>query len=136
VLESLAYVGDRVNMPIALAAAAALAAQHANGARAGLLWGAVDAAAENEPRAFATAALGEYEPHLERVRGATFDARRENVVAYSRSKRRSSMGSPMTLPRVARFRFNRCELDSRTTLRQSRRSSACWVFGRYAWAGR
>jgi len=76
-LADLASVGDRVNMPIALAAAAALAARHAQGAEAGLLWGAVEAAAENEPRATTTAALGEYEPHLERVRGAAFDEARE-----------------------------------------------------------
>jgi predicted ATPase len=76
-LADLASVGDRVNMPIALAAAAALASRHAKGAEAGLLWGAVEAAAENEPRATTTAALGEYEPHLERVRGATFDEARE-----------------------------------------------------------
>jgi predicted ATPase len=76
-LEDLATVGDRVNMPIALAAAAAVAARHANGAQAGLLWGAVEAAADNEPRATTTAALGEYEPYLERVRGAVFDEARE-----------------------------------------------------------
>ena len=75
-LESLASVGDRVNMPIALAAVAALAARHAHGARAGLLWGAVEAAAENEPRATTTAALAEYEPHLKSIRGAAFDEAR------------------------------------------------------------
>jgi hypothetical protein len=51
----------------------ALAARHADGPRAELLWGAVEAAAENEPRATTTAALGEYQPYLERVRGASFD---------------------------------------------------------------
>jgi predicted ATPase len=76
-LGDLAAVGDRVNMPIALAAAAALAARQAKGAQAGLLWGAVEAAAETEPRATTTAALDEYEPHLERVRGAAFDEARE-----------------------------------------------------------
>jgi predicted ATPase len=76
-LGDLAAVGDRVNMPIALAAAAALAARHAKDAEAGVLWGAVEAAAENEPRTTTTAALGEYEPHLERVRGAAFDEARE-----------------------------------------------------------
>jgi predicted ATPase len=76
-LRDLTTVGDRVNMPIALAAAAALAALRANGAEAGLLWGAVEAAAENEPRTTTTAALGEYEPHLERVLGAAFDEARE-----------------------------------------------------------
>ena len=76
-LGDIAAVGDRVNMPIALAAAAAVAARRAKGAEAGLLWGAVEAAAENEPRATTTAALAEYEPHLEGVRGAAFDEARE-----------------------------------------------------------
>ncbi|MEP6642184.1 MAG: adenylate/guanylate cyclase domain-containing protein [Gaiellales bacterium] len=76
-LGDMASVGDRVNMPIALAVAAALAARHAKGAEAGLLWGAVEAAAEDDPRGTTTAALGEYEPHLELVRGAAFDEARE-----------------------------------------------------------
>ena len=76
-LRDIAAVGDRVNMPIALAAAAAIAARHAEEAQAGLLWGAIEAAAENEPRATTTIALGDYEPYLEHVRGATFDEARE-----------------------------------------------------------
>jgi predicted ATPase len=72
-LESLAAVDDRVNLPIALAASAALASQQKNPARAGLLWGAVEAAADNEPRPTTDQALADYEPYLNPVRGAAFD---------------------------------------------------------------
>jgi hypothetical protein len=76
-LESLAAVDDRINLPIALAASAALAAQQENPAQAGLLWGAVEAAAENEPRPTTDQALAEYEPYLKPVRGAAFDEARQ-----------------------------------------------------------
>lgn len=76
-LQSFASVDDRVNLPIALAAAAALAAQHANRAQSGLLWGAIEAAAEHEPRATTTTALTEYAPYLESVRGDAFDEARQ-----------------------------------------------------------
>jgi tetratricopeptide (TPR) repeat protein len=76
-LESLAAVDDRVNLPIALAALAALASQQTNPARAGLLWGAVEAAADNEPRPTTDQALAEYEPYLNPVRGAAFDQARQ-----------------------------------------------------------
>jgi predicted ATPase/class 3 adenylate cyclase len=76
-LESLAAVDDRVNLPIALAAAAGLAAQQQKPAQAGLLWGAVEAAAENEPRPTTDQALAEYEPYLNPVRGTAFDNARQ-----------------------------------------------------------
>ena len=76
-LASLAAVDDRINLPITLAASAALAAQHEKAAQAGLLWGAVEAAAENEPRATTDRALSEYEPYLDPVRGAAFDEARQ-----------------------------------------------------------
>jgi hypothetical protein len=76
-LPSLAVVDDRVNLPIALAAAAALAAQHKDIKRAGLLWGAVEAAAETEPRSTTAHALAEYKPYLDPVSGAEFDEARQ-----------------------------------------------------------
>ncbi len=76
-LASLAAVDDRVNLPIALAASAALAAQHENAAQAGLLWGAVEAAAETEPRPSTDQALSDYEPYLDPVCGAVFDQARQ-----------------------------------------------------------
>jgi predicted ATPase len=76
-LESLAAVDDRVNLPIALAASAALAAQHKNATQAGLLWGAVEAAAETEPRATTNQAISDYKPYLEPVRGGAFDKARQ-----------------------------------------------------------
>lgn len=82
-LEALAAVGDRINLPIALAATAALAAQQPNAAEAGLLWGAVEAAAENEPRATTTETLAEYGPYLESVHGAEFDEARQRGKSLS-----------------------------------------------------
>jgi predicted ATPase len=76
-LESLAAVDDRVNLPIALAASAALASQQKNPVRAGLLWGAVEAAADNEPRPTTGQALADYGPYLDPVRGAAFDKARQ-----------------------------------------------------------
>jgi predicted ATPase/class 3 adenylate cyclase len=76
-LESLAAVDDRINLPIALAASAALAAQQENPVHAGLLWGAVERAAANEPRPTTDQALAEYEPYLKTVRGAAFDEARQ-----------------------------------------------------------
>jgi predicted ATPase/class 3 adenylate cyclase len=76
-LASLAAVDDRINLPIALAASAALAAQHENATQAGLLWGAVETAAETEPRPTTDQALSDYEPYLDPVRGAAFDEARQ-----------------------------------------------------------
>ena len=72
-LELLDSVRDLVNLPIALAAGAALAAQLGDSARAGMLWGAVEADAERTPRATTTANLTEYERYLEPVRGGVFE---------------------------------------------------------------
>lgn len=76
-LEASAAVDDRVNLPYALAFAAALAARRENAAVAGLLWGSVEAAAVNEPRPTTASALLQYEPQLNRVRGAEYDEARE-----------------------------------------------------------
>jgi tetratricopeptide (TPR) repeat protein len=91
-LEALAFADDRVNLPLALAVGAALAARKAEPTHAGLLWGAVEAASENEPRPTTTAALMELEPHLKRLSGPTFEQARErgrslsieDAVAYAR----------------------------------------------------
>ncbi|HET6850127.1 MAG TPA: adenylate/guanylate cyclase domain-containing protein [Gaiellales bacterium] len=72
-LAVLAEVGDRVNVPIMLAALAALAARQERPEHAGRLWGAVQTAAEREPRSTTTAALAEYEPYVETVGGEVFD---------------------------------------------------------------
>jgi predicted ATPase len=76
-LASLAAVDDRVNLPTVLASAAALAAQQQDAVQAGLLWGAVEAAAESEPRTTTQQSLAGYEPYLEPVRGAIFDEARQ-----------------------------------------------------------
>jgi ATP/maltotriose-dependent transcriptional regulator MalT len=68
---------DRVNLPVVFAVAAALAARRDEPAEAGLLWGVVEASAENEPRPNADQALVEYAPYLDPVSGAAFDEARQ-----------------------------------------------------------
>jgi predicted ATPase len=64
-LESLRAVPDEVNLPIALAAGAALAAQRGDAVGAGTLWGAVEAALERTPKSTTEQALAEYAPYVE-----------------------------------------------------------------------
>ena len=71
-LAALAEVDDRVNLPIMLAALAALAARQGNTEQAGRLWGVVLTAAEQEPRATTNAALAEYRPYVEPVDDEVF----------------------------------------------------------------
>ena len=83
-----------MNLPVGLAAGAALAAQLGDGKRAGTLWGAVEAEAKREPKQTTTASLTEYEPYLKPVRGDTFEEARlhgrtlalEEAVAYALSE--------------------------------------------------
>jgi hypothetical protein len=75
-LGALLAVQDRVNLAIALAVAAAIAAGRNSPERAGTFWGAVEAASEREPRGSTTGAMAEYEPYLEGVRGDEFEAGR------------------------------------------------------------
>jgi predicted ATPase len=75
-LRSLAAVDDRINLPIVVAAIAALAAQRGDAAQSGVLWGAVEVVAETEPRVTTDGALSEYAPRLEPVRGDAFEKAR------------------------------------------------------------
>jgi predicted ATPase/class 3 adenylate cyclase len=68
---------DRVNLPVVFAVAAALAARRDEPSEAGLLWGAVEASAEIEPRPNADQALADYAPYLDPVHGAVFDEARK-----------------------------------------------------------
>ena len=72
-LAALAAVPDLVNLPAALAAAAVIAAGQRDAARAGTLWGAVEAAGERDPRPTTPRALREWGPFVEPVRGADFE---------------------------------------------------------------
>jgi predicted ATPase len=76
-VETLASVGDLVNLPIALAAGAALASKLGDPVRAGTLWGALEAEAEREPKRTTIENVREYEPYLEPVRGAEFNEARQ-----------------------------------------------------------
>jgi predicted ATPase len=90
-LELLRSVHDLVNLPIALAAGAALAAQLGEPVRAGTLWGGAEGDAERTPRVTTTDNLTAYEPYLEPVRGDAFEEARsrgrtlslEEAVAYA-----------------------------------------------------
>jgi hypothetical protein len=90
-LELLNSVHDLVNLPIALAAGAALAARLGDDVRAGTLWGAAEAEAERKPRPTTSESLTEYAPYLESVRGDAFEAARrdggtlslEEAIAYA-----------------------------------------------------
>jgi tetratricopeptide (TPR) repeat protein len=72
-LAALAAVPDLVNLPIALAAGAAIAAAAGEAVRAGTLWGAVETAGERDPRPTTPEALREYAPFVESVLGADFE---------------------------------------------------------------
>jgi predicted ATPase len=82
-LSGLAAVPDLVNLPIALAAGAALAAMRGEAARAGTLWGAVEAARERDARPTTAEALAEYGPNVEPVRGEEFETGRTRGHALS-----------------------------------------------------
>ena len=82
-LDALLSVQDRINLAIALAVGAAIAATRSSPERAGTLWGAVEAAAEREPRDSTTAAMAEYEPYVERVKGSEFEAGRRRGRTFS-----------------------------------------------------
>ena len=94
-LELLRSVRDLINLPIALATGAALAAQLGDPVRAGTLWGAVEADAERTPRETTTESLTQYEPYLEPVRGDAFEEARkrgrtlslEDAIAYALGER-------------------------------------------------
>jgi hypothetical protein len=77
-LVSLASVRDQVKLPIAIAAGAAIAAQRGDGVQAGTLWGALEVAAEREPKPTTEQAIAEYLPFVERVRGEEFEQSRSH----------------------------------------------------------
>jgi tetratricopeptide (TPR) repeat protein len=72
-LEVLASVRDHVNLPIALAAGAAIAAARGDSVLAGTLWGAVEALAEIEPKKTTDDNLRLYSQYVEGVHGADFE---------------------------------------------------------------
>lgn len=92
-LERLASIGDRVNVPYAIGAAAAIAALRGDAVRAGTLWGALEAIAELDPKKTTLGAISDNTPFLKDVRGAEFEegrARgrtltREQAIEYAMS---------------------------------------------------
>jgi predicted ATPase/class 3 adenylate cyclase len=82
-LASLASAGDQVNLPIAIAATAALAAQRGDAVQAGTLWGALESISAREPKATTNQALAEYRPYVERVEGLDFEHGRVKGRSFS-----------------------------------------------------
>jgi hypothetical protein len=93
-LSSLESVRDLINLPIALAVASALAAQHGDVSRSGTLWGALEAEDARTPRTTTTQCLATYEPYLRPVRGDAFEKARahgrtltlDDAVSYALSE--------------------------------------------------
>ncbi len=82
-LEALAEVDDRINLPDALAVVAGLAAIQGNPAVAGLVWGAIEALARDEPRPTTQRTMEDYGPKLRRVHGQEFDEARQRGQALA-----------------------------------------------------
>jgi ATP/maltotriose-dependent transcriptional regulator MalT len=94
-LERLASIGDRVNIPYAIGAGAAIAALRGDALRAGTLWGALEGVADLDPKSSATGAMMDNTPFLRDIQGAEFErgrARgrtltREQAIEYAMSSR-------------------------------------------------
>jgi hypothetical protein len=68
-LERLASIGDRVNVPFAIGAVAAIAALRGDALRAGTLWGALEGMADLDPKSTAQRAISDNERFLKDIRG-------------------------------------------------------------------
>jgi len=97
-LEHLASVSDRLNIPFALGAGAAVAAQRNDSVRAGTLWGALEALEVNavgELKRTTLDAMRDNVAYLENIRGVSFDKARalgralslDEAVEYALSNR-------------------------------------------------
>jgi hypothetical protein len=71
-LEAIAKIDDRVNMLVTLAAAAWIAAARGDEYRAGMLWGAIEAAEERQPNP-AWTRHRQYHERVAVVSGAEFE---------------------------------------------------------------
>jgi tetratricopeptide (TPR) repeat protein len=97
-LEALSALRDRVNLPYAIGAAAAIAAGLGDAEGAGALWGALEAVERREPRATTAEAIRENAGYVETARGEEFEAGRrrgstlslEEAVQYALTRLDSS----------------------------------------------
>jgi len=85
-LETLASISDRVNIPYAIGAAAAIAALRGDAVRAGTLWGAVEAIAQLDPKSTARGAMSDNTPFLKDIQGAEFEKGRARGWTLSREQ--------------------------------------------------
>jgi hypothetical protein len=72
-LEAITKIDDRVNMLVTLAAAAWIAAARGDEYRAGILWGAIEAAEERQPNPAWTKQREQYHERVAVVSGAEFE---------------------------------------------------------------
>lgn len=95
--ETIGTVSDLMNMPYIFAAGAAIASLRQAAVRAGVLWGALEAIAEREPRITTQDAMDEYRSYVDRVQGWEFDEGRargrimslENAMRYAITNQQS-----------------------------------------------
>lgn len=85
-LERLASIGDRVNIPYAIGAGAAIAALRGDAVRAGTLWGGLEGIAELDPKSTARGAMSDNTPFLKDVQGAEFEKGRARGRTLSREE--------------------------------------------------
>jgi len=85
-LERLASISDRVNVPYAIGAAAAIAALRGDAVRAGTLWGALEGIADLDPKSTARGAISDNTPFLKDIQGAEFEKGRARGRTISRAQ--------------------------------------------------
>lgn len=85
-LATLASIGDRVNTPYAIGGIAAIAALREDGARAGTLWGALEAIADLDPKSTAHEAMRDNAPYLKDIKGPEFEVGRAQGQSLSREQ--------------------------------------------------
>jgi predicted ATPase len=85
-LERLASIGDRLNVPYAIGAAAAIAALRGDAVRAGTLWGALEGIADLDPKSTAQDAMSDNAPFLKDVHGVEFETERARGRTLSREQ--------------------------------------------------
>ncbi|HEX7263054.1 MAG TPA: hypothetical protein VF383_02635, partial [Candidatus Dormibacteraeota bacterium] len=85
-LERLASISDRINIPYAIGAAAAIAALRGDADRAGTLWGALEGIVDLDPKSTARGAMSDNKPFLQDVQGAEFEKGRARGRTLSREQ--------------------------------------------------
>lgn len=85
-LGTLASISDRVNVPYAIGAAAAIAALRGDADRAGTLWGALEAIGQLDPKSTARGAMSDNTPFLKDIQGVGFEKGRTRGLTLTREE--------------------------------------------------